>query len=149
MNLVGVLGNPFPSTTIAFSMLTGTGVGFKPAGLVDGTTNFFADWNGAVPNNLPLVPTDGPFLAGCPACGPVNHWQGVTFTGLAPGSYQFTWVPIANPTAEWDLLSTQMNGIFDLAGVVNPPGAPDGGSTVALLGAAVAMLGVALRRFSR
>lgn len=141
MNLVGVLGNPFPSTTVAFSLLTGTGVGFKPTGLVDGVTNFYVD---GLFNNGPLVGSEAAFNAACPACGPVNHWQGVNFTGLAAGSYQFTWIPDPSPTAEWDILSTSMNGVFDLSGVVNPT--PDSGATAVMLGAAFAMIGVASRR---
>ena len=34
-------------------------------------------------------------------------WQGVHFTGITrPGTYTFTYVPIANPTAEWDPISS-------------------------------------------
>jgi len=113
-----VLGNPFASTTVALSMLTANGVGNKPAGLIDGTTKFYGDWNGSVPNSLPLVNSEAPFNAGCPDCGPVQHWQGVTFGGLTAGSYRFTYVPIASPSAEWDLLSTNMDGVFDLTWVV-------------------------------
>ncbi len=56
MNLVGVNGNLYPNTTIPFTLLTGTGFGFKPAGLIDGTTNFFA----------PCSPTGG----SAPLCRP-------------------------------------------------------------------------------
>ena len=76
LNLVGVLGNPFLSTTIPFTLLTGNGVGFKPVGLIDGTTNFFADWNGSVPNSLPLVGSEAPFNAGCPGAVRCNIGKG-------------------------------------------------------------------------
>ena len=69
----------------------------------------------------------------------------MTFTGLSAGFYQFTYVPIANPTAEWDLASTNMNGIFDLTGVVVPnPTIPEP-VTLLLLGTGLAAAGV--RRF--
>ncbi len=145
LSLAGVLGNPFPLTQVAFNQVAGVGVGLKPAGLVDGTTNFY------IPNisdpNAALVNTEAGFNASCPACGPVDRWQGVTFAGLTAGSYQFTWIPAANPTAQWDILNNNMNGIFDLRGVVNPTGAPDGGAAAALFGGALALLAVALRRF--
>ena len=148
LNLVGVLGNPFPSTTVAFSSLTADGA--KPAGLIDGVTNFFVQYGGG-PNNLPLVGSDADWLAAFPGL-PANHWQGVTFTGLTPGSYQFTWTPIANPSAEWSLWSDQMNGVFDLTGVVQPPNpnpnnVPDGGSTLFLLGVAATGFTAVRRKF--
>jgi hypothetical protein len=114
---------------------------------VDGVTNFYADWDGSIPNNLPLIGSETPFNLGCPACGPVNHWQGVTFVGLLPGSYQFTYVPIAFPSAEWDLLSTNMNGIFDLTGVVNPT-IPEP-ATLLLFGTGLAAAGMRRRMKKR
>lgn len=139
MNLTGVNGNPFASTTLAFNILTAAGVGFKPAGLVDGVTNFFVDGL----TNGPLVNSEASFNAACPACGPVQHWQGVTFSGLSAGDYQFTWVPQVNPTAEWTPLSN-MDGIFTLSGaVVN--GTPEPGS-LALVGLAMFGLAAAQRR---
>ncbi|MBC8003196.1 MAG: VPDSG-CTERM sorting domain-containing protein [Opitutaceae bacterium] len=145
LTLVGVLGNAFPSTTVAFSTLTATGVANKPAGLIDGVSNFYVQYGGG-PNNLPLVGSQDNWLATFPNL-PANHWQGVNFTGLAAGSYQFTWTPIANPTQEWSLWSSQMNGIFDLSGVVQPPatGVPDGGSSLAMFGLVV----VGLAGFNR
>jgi hypothetical protein len=142
LNLVGVLGNPFPSTTLAFTDLTPNGVANKPAGLIDGVTNFYSDWTGSVPNSLPLVGSETPFNLGCPACGPVQHWEGVTFTGLTAGSYQFTYVPLAIPSEEWALLSTNMNGIFDLTAVVIPPTPTPEPASLLLLGTGLAALAV-------
>jgi len=84
-NLVGTNGNSFPSTTVAFTLASPT----KPAGLIDGTTNFYT----TNANTLASTDVDG--------IGPANCWQGVTFNNLAVGSYQFTYIPIASPTAKW------------------------------------------------
>jgi len=67
--------------TVAFDILTGT----KPAGLVDGDTNFYS-------NGTTLVGTPNYSIA---------NWQGVTFDNLVHGTYTFTYIPIANPTQVW------------------------------------------------
>ena len=74
------------NTTVPFSLLVNT----KPGGLIDGTTNFYA----GNPNNLVGV---NPGQA-------VRNWQGVTINGLTQGTYTFTYIPIANPTQEWQPL---------------------------------------------
>jgi outer membrane autotransporter protein len=63
-----------------------TVVNTKPAGLIDGVTNFYSD---------------GTQLVGTPT-GSTFSWQGVNFTGLSAGNYTFTYIPIANPTLEWN-----------------------------------------------
>ncbi|SDG66878.1 autotransporter-associated beta strand repeat-containing protein [Dyella sp. 333MFSha] len=67
--------------TVSFNILTGT----KPAGLVDGDTNFFSD-------GTKLIGTPNRVIA---------NWQGVTFNNLVHGTYTFTYIPIANPTQVW------------------------------------------------
>lgn len=80
MQLIGP--NGFNSTT-AFTLLTTD----KPEGLVDGVTNFYSD---------------GSKLVGTNTGTRVYTWQGVNFENLAPGTYTFTYIPIASPTADWD-----------------------------------------------
>ena len=116
LSLQGVNGNPYALTTVAFDLLAGPGIAFKPSGLIDGVTNFYTPDNGNP--NAPLVGSEADFNANCPLCGPVDRWQGVTFVGLSPGDYQFTWIPIAFPTAQWDILTNNLNGIFTLSGSV-------------------------------
>ena len=88
-NLVGVNGNPFPSTTVPFNLVVST----KPSGLIDGVNNFYANRNS--PTGLPNLATNTTNL------GNVTVWQGVRFTGLAAGSYQFTYIPKTQPSHRW------------------------------------------------
>jgi hypothetical protein len=66
---------------VAFDQLSGV----KPIGLIDGATNFFSDGTMLIgePNEI------------------IGAWQGATFSGLAPGTYTYTYIPIANPTVVW------------------------------------------------
>ena len=68
------------NVTQTFTLLTNS----KPAGLIDGTTNFYSN---------------GTILVGTPVA--VFNWQGVTFTGLTGGTYTFTYIPIGSPTSVW------------------------------------------------
>lgn len=86
LNLVGINGNAFASTTVGFSELAYS----QPDGVIDGVTNFYSNNAGDA-----LLSTDADGL------GPVLSWQGVQFDGLGAGDYTFTYVPIADPTYEW------------------------------------------------
>ena len=74
-------------------------VSTKPAGLVDGTNNFF--WGPAVNGVYPFPVSVDPVLF-----GGVAWWQGVTFTGLVPGTYTFTCGTTCGVTAQWSSLNT-------------------------------------------
>ena len=67
-----------------------TPVNTKPAGLVDGTNNFY--W--AVDGSFPVSADPG--ISGSPM-----WWQGVTFTGLVPGTYDFSCGNNCGVTAQW------------------------------------------------
>ena len=135
-NLVGINGTSFGPTTVPFSLTTGN----KPTGLVDGTTNFYAT------NAGPLANTDVDGL------GPVLCWQGVTFNNLQVGTYQFTYIPIANASVKWAPWNTQVttNSVNLSQGVVQ--GAPPAivptldPTMLALLALAVAGIAFASRR---
>ena len=83
MTLLGVNGTNYSANTVNWTLLQNT----KPTGLVDGTNYFTSNGSALVPygSNSQVSYT----------------WQGVTFTGLGAGDYQFTYNPIAQPTANW------------------------------------------------
>lgn len=125
LTLVG----PSVSTTVAFTLL----VNSKPSGLVDGTTNFYSNAAGTALTGTPVaVSGGGGSFTGNPAS--IQTWQGVRFTGITqPGTYTFTYIPIATPSSEWDPINNAiLTGTFVLtaqslgAGFASllPPGAP-------------------------
>ena len=77
--------------------------GIKPMGLVDGTNNFYSNTAGTALVGIPefVVSTDGSGGSFDPAVKSVLNWQGATYTGLRPGTYTFTYNPLALPTVEW------------------------------------------------
>jgi hypothetical protein len=89
MTLQGVNGNTFAPTTVNWTLLQNT----EPTGLIPGTNYFMSDGVNLIPYGDPAA------LYGSTQS---YTWQGVTFTGLAAGDYQFTYNPIAQPTMDWD-----------------------------------------------
>ena len=137
MTLQGINTTIFAATTIAFNMNTL----LKPSGLIDGTTNFYVT-GGVNQAGNPLSNSDANFLSQCGPCGPVTAWQGVTFAGLLPGDYQFSYVPIASPTQDWTPWNNSLSNTLTLAGtVVNPNQVPEP-LTLALFGLGLGLLGL-------
>ena len=89
---------PSVSTTVAFTMV----VTHKPGGLIDGATNFYSNSAATGLSNTPVpISHNGGNFNG--QASSVLGWQGVQFTGITrPGTYTFTYIPIANPTQEWN-----------------------------------------------
>jgi uncharacterized protein YhjY with autotransporter beta-barrel domain len=125
LQLVG----PSISTTVAFTML----VTAKPSGLIDGTTNFYSNTAGTALTGTPVVVSgNGGAFNGLASS--VLAWQGVQFTGITkPGTYTFTYIPIATPTATWNPINdTILTATFTLTALqlgttfasLLPPGSP-------------------------
>jgi len=93
LQLVG----PTVNSVVAYSLLSST----KPGGLVDGVNNFYSNTAGTALVGTPqsVSGNGGSFD---PATQSVVNWQGVGFTGLAPGTYTFTYNPLGAPTVEWN-----------------------------------------------
>ena len=109
------LTGPGSDSTVLFDLLSPT----KPIGLIDGTTNFYTTISRA--DDGVLIDID-PLISGGPAV-----WQGSTFSGLAPGTYTFTYIPIATPTANWAPWdSAILTNMLTLAGAILG-GGNDGG----------------------
>jgi len=88
MTLQGVNGTTFAPTTVNWTLLQNT----TPDGLIPGTNYFQSDGTNLIPYGDPAR------LYGMDS----YTWQGVTFTGLSAGDYQFQYNPIAQPTMDWD-----------------------------------------------
>jgi hypothetical protein len=83
LTLQGINGTNFSATTVNWTLLSST----RPDGLIDGT-NYFT--------------SDGSQLVAYGSNSQVSStWQGVTFTGLAAGDYQFTYNAAGSPTVNW------------------------------------------------
>jgi hypothetical protein len=127
LTLQGINGTNFSPSTVNWTLIQQT----MPDGLIPGTNYFTSDGTQLVPYD-PNVQTS-------------YSWQGVTFTGLSAGDYQFTYNAAGAPTVNWMpmdsvILSSTVslsaaalsgdanqNGILDIyetGGTPPPPAAP-------------------------
>jgi len=83
LTLQGINGTSFAPTTVNWTLIQQT----MPDGLIPGTNYFTSD-------GTQLVPYD-------PSIQTSYSWQGVTFTGLSAGDYQFTYNAAGSPTVNW------------------------------------------------
>jgi len=83
LTLQGINGTSFSPTTVNWTLIQQT----MPSGLIPGT-NYFTS------NGTQLVPYD-------PSIQTSYSWQGVSFTGLSAGDYQFTYNAAGAPTVNW------------------------------------------------
>jgi hypothetical protein len=88
----------------------------RPVGLVNGVNNFF--WGPAVNGVYPFPVSVDPVLF-----GGVVWWQGVTFTGLAAGTYTFTCGANCGTTQQW----ASLNGAGDTITITLTAGNIGGG----------------------
>ena len=118
MTLQGVNGNAFAPTTVNWTLIQNT----MPSGLIPGTNYYTSNGISLVPYNTNIQTS--------------YTWQGVSFTGLSAGDYQFTYNPIAQPTANWapmdslirsstvTITAAALSGDADGDGINDATGAP-------------------------
>jgi hypothetical protein len=118
MTLQGVNGNAFAPTTVNWTLIQNT----MPSGLIPGTNYYTSNGVSLVPYNTNIQTS--------------YTWQGVSFTGLSAGDYQFTYNPIAQPTANWapmdslirsstvTITAAALSGDADGDGINDATGAP-------------------------
>lgn len=115
----------------------------KPAGLIDGTNNFYADAVG-FGNNLPSNSFNQ--STNTVGLGPVVEWMAASFTGLTAGVYTYqlagltsvNWTNVNSDASNWT--GTLVIPETSISGV------PDAGSTLAMLGLALGGLAAVRRK---
>ncbi len=129
LTLQGINGTSYSPTTVNWTLLTTT----QPTGLIPGT-NYYT--------------SNGSILVAYPA-NPISYtWQGVTFSGLSVGDYQFTYNAAGSPTVNWmpmdsvilsstvTITAAALSGDADGDGINDATGAPVAPSTPTLVSSA-------------
>lgn len=134
-HLVGV-SNGYDSGTRPFNIPVVT---TKPTGLINGTNNFF--FAPSTPDGSCLSGTSFPSSTYTCSNGPIVYWEGLQFTGLSAGSYDFT---IADDVRTTQLFQSSGSGTVRLTLLASDVQAVPEPTTVALLG--LGLIGVAVMR---
>jgi hypothetical protein len=145
MTLIAGPGIP-PNIAQPFASVTTT----KPAGLIDGVNNFYADATPAQWGTLPADSfTSASYAHNLGSLGPVVNWQELTFTGLTTGLYTYQ---LSGMTSQnWENLNSFQNnwtGTFFVSGAT-AGNVPDGGLTALMLGASLVGFAAVRRRMVR
>lgn len=142
-HLVGV-GNNYDSGIMSFNMPV---VGSKPTGLVDGTNNFYfapTTAHGSCQSGA----TYGSATDTCSE-GIVTHWEGIQFTGLAAGTYDFTIGNDSRTTFVFQDPGTASIRITLLATDVTPISPVPEPTVFALFGIGLVGFAIARRKFKQ
>lgn len=134
--LTGISDPTFIQVVAANVLPTNT----RPTGLVDGTNNFFWAVDPFSPTGYSFPNSVDPIIFGLG----IAHWQGISFTGLTPGTYSFTCGLTCGSTQQWASLDGRAVQVTltgrDIGGAVPEP------STWMLLMLGFFGTGLALRR---
>jgi hypothetical protein len=139
LTLTGINGNSYAANTVNFSLWDSN----KPAGLVDGVNNFYAASSMGSGTSI----DDGTYYATNyqGTYGAATNWQGVSFTGLTAGDYDFSYACVGC-TAYWDPWNDGLASSFTLtAAVITGSPIPEP-AVLALFTAGLFGLGLVRRR---
>jgi hypothetical protein len=139
LTLTGINGNSYAANTVNFSLWDPN----KPAGLVDGVNNFYA----ATQHNAGSALDDGTYWSANLETnyGDATNWQGVSFTGLTSGDYDFSYA-CSGCSMYWDPWNSGLTSSFTLTDDVIAGSPIPEPTVIALFTAGLFGLGLVRRR---
>ena len=155
---LGTYDHGGPVSQGQISLIAGPGIGApvissfssvllsSPAGLTDGVNNFYAEATPALYGGLPSDSFTSP--TNVSGLGPVVNWMTATFTGLSAGS--FTYQLSGLTSANWENINsfqTNWTGTVVIPQQTVTGQVPEGGSSIVVLGLAVAATAGLRRKF--